>query len=63
MWDGNRGHKHIGDKYIGERERLRLDLEREGIREGGDIADSIRGDGRSIARVIVRYLNRIKRDI
>ena len=51
------------DKYIGERERLRLDLEREGIREGGDIADSIRGDGRSIARVIVRYLNRIKRDI
>ena len=40
-----------------------MELERVGIKEGEDIAEAIRGDRRPIAKVIVGYLNRIKRDI
>ena len=51
------------DRYIGERGRLQMDLERVGIREGEDIAEKIRGDRKAAAKVIIGYLNRIKRDI
>lgn len=51
------------DKYIGERVRLQMSMGSVGIKEGEDIAEAIRGDRRKIAKVIVGYLNRIKRDI
>lgn len=48
------------DQYIEGRRRL---LEREGVEEGEDIVDRIRGDRISIARIIIKYLSKIKREI
>ena len=60
------GHHHViwsCDKYVEERRSLQMELEKRGMEEGEDIAYQIRGDRMSVARVVVKYLSIIKRDI